>query len=370
MNDWQTYLQSIYYDPKHPGSLTGPKKLYEAIRAEGKYTLSLAKIKTWLKGQETYTMTRQVRRKFPRRHYVVEGLDSRWQSDLMDMIYVSQYNDGIKYLMIVIDIFSRYVWVVPLKSKQAREVTEGMSDLLKKLSRKPKVFQSDSGSEYKNHVFKAMLKRQGIVQLFALNETKASLAERVIKTLKMRLYRYMLKHVTYRYLDVLDKVVASYNRTQHRSLGRSPASVDRDNESEVRLDQYLIRKKTKAPKLKQTFTFKEGDTVRVSHLRRAFDREYQEKWSGEIFTIEKRYWSQGHDVYRLKDYGGESIEGTFYASELQKVTELPDQEYRIQEVLKKRTIRKQKQVLVKWWHWPKKYNSWIPEADIRHYQTL
>ncbi|XP_041356614.1 uncharacterized protein LOC121373884 [Gigantopelta aegis] len=368
MSRWERYLESIYYDVKHPGSYAGPSKLYQAVKAEGKFKIPLTRIKSWLKGQETYTMTHQVRRKFPRNTYVVEGLDSHWQSDLMNMVSLAKYNDGVRYLMVIIDLFSRYLWVLPLKSKTGNDVVETLTEFWKLESRKPKLFQSDSGSEYKNHKVKALLKSHGITQLFALNETKASYAERVIKTIKMRLYRYMLKNFTYKYMDVLEKVVYSYNHTKHRMLGQTPASVNQTNEGEVRLSQYLIKPKKAIHKKK--FTFNIGDKVRVSHLRDTFDREYQEKWSGEIFTIEKRYWSQGKDLYKLKDWGGDAIDGTFYAAELQTVTENPDQLYRIQDIVKRRTRNKQKEVLVKWLHWPMKYNSWIPEADVVRYQAV
>ncbi|XP_041355481.1 uncharacterized protein LOC121373099 [Gigantopelta aegis] len=185
----------------------------------------------------------------------------------------------------------------------------------------------------------------------------------------MRLYRYMLKNFTYKYVDVLEKVIYSYNHTKHRMLGQTPASVNQTNEEEVRLSQYLIKPKKIIHK-KTKFTFSVGDKVRVSHLRGTFDREYQEQWSGEIFIIERRYWSQSHYLYKLKDWGGDPIEGTFYAAELQKVTENPDQLYHIQDIIKKRTRNKQKEVLVQWFHWPKKYNSWIPEADVVRYQTV
>ncbi|XP_041376897.1 uncharacterized protein LOC121389368 [Gigantopelta aegis] len=193
MSQWEQYLESLYYDAKHPGSYAGPVKLYQAVKAEGKFKIPLAHIKKWLKGQETYTMTHQVRRKFPRNTYVVEGIDSHWQSDLMDMVSLAKYNDGVRYVMVIIDLFSRYVWVIPLKSKTGKDVVDALTEFWKSESRKPKLFQSDSGSEYKNHRVKALLKSHDITQLFTLNETKASYAERVIKTIKMRLYRYMLK---------------------------------------------------------------------------------------------------------------------------------------------------------------------------------
>ena len=180
----------------------------------------------------------------------------------------------------------------------------------------------------------------------------------------------MLKNAKYRYIDVLDKVIGSYNRTKHRMLGQSPYSVklNKQNESEVRLNQHRVKRKPNVNKLqKGKFSFKIGDKVRVSHLRQTFDREYREGWSGELFTITRRYWSQNHDLYKLNDWGGDPIDGTFYSAELQSVIENPDQEYRIQDVVKKRTLNKRKEVLVKWHHWPKKYNSWILESDVRNF---
>ncbi len=371
MTPWEEYLESIYYDPKHPGSYAGPNKLYQAVKDDDKFKIGLFRIKKWLKGQETYTMTRSVRRKFSRNRYVVEGLDTHWQSDLMDMTSLSKHNDGIRYLMVIIDLFSRFLWVYPLQTKHGKVIEHVLSSHFETQSRKPKLFQSDSGSEYKNSLVKQLLKKLGIVQLFSLNETKAAYAERVIKTVKMRLYKYMLKNAKYRYIDVLDKVVGSYNSTKHRMLGQSPSSVNKQNESEVRLNQHLLKRKPSVTKnQKRKFSFKIGDKVRVSHLRQMFDREYREGWSGELFTITRRYWSQNHDLYKLNDWGGDPIDGTFYSAELQSVTENPDQEYRIQDIVKKRTRQKKTELLVKWLHWPKRYNSWIPEEDVRQYGGL
>jgi transposase InsO family protein len=344
MKPWEEYLTSIYYDPKHPGSYAGPKKLYEAVKASGKFKIGTRRIKQWLKSQETYTMTRHARRKFPRNTYEVPGIDNHWQSDLMDMIKLSSYNDGVKYLMIIIDLFSRYLWILPLKSKTSKEVTDVLNHFWLKEKRSPQLFQSDSGTEYKNRTLKSLLKSKNIHQLFSLNETKSPYAERVIKTIKMKLYRYMLKNFTNRYIDVLDDTVKSYNNTKHRMLGQTPISVNKNNETEVRLSQYLIKKPMIKVSTKRKFTFKVHDKVRVSHLKQTFDREYEEKWSGEIFTIERRYWSQKRDLYKLNDWSGEPIEGTFYSVELQKVVEDPDQEYRIQDIVKKELVKRKRKL--------------------------
>ena len=98
-----------------------------------------------------------------------------------------------------------------------------------------------------------------------------------------------------------------------------------------------------------------------------FDKEYTEKWSGEIFTVINRKLNQNIPMYELKDYNNEVIEGFFYESELQLVYIDADVMYKIEEILKKRKNKSgQVEVLVKWKGWPSKFNSWIPENQIEN----
>ena len=97
------------------------------------------------------------------------------------------------------------------------------------------------------------------------------------------------------------------------------------------------------------------------------DREYSQKWTGELFKIDTRFRREGVPVYTILDWDGERVEGTFYEPELQPVTIDPTTEYRVEKILKRRVRNKRKEVLVRWLHWPKKYDSWIPEADVKDY---
>ena len=103
----------------------------------------------------------------------------------------------------------------------------------------------------------------------------------------------MLKNRTQRYIDVLQDVVYSYNHTVHRSLGQSPASITKDNEGESRLEQYLLRQGKVKRSIKQKkvskkkYNYEIYQTVRLSHVRSVFFREYSQKWTGEIFKIQK-----------------------------------------------------------------------------------
>ena len=97
------------------------------------------------------------------------------------------------------------------------------------------------------------------------------------------------------------------------------------------------------------------------------DRDYSQKWTGELFKIDTRFRREGVPVYTILDWDGERVDGTFYEPELQPVTIDPTTEYRVEKILKRRVRNKRKEVLVRWLHWPKKYDSWIPEADVKDY---
>ena len=368
MTDWKEYLSSLYFNPKLPSSYLGPEKLYQFVKSQGQFKIGRRRIRQWLQDQEAYSLTRGARRKYTRSRVIVAGLNSQWDADLMDMVDLAKQNDGVKYVLVAIDIFSRFAHCQPIKSKRGEDVLQALKVIMSG-THQPKSMRTDRGQEFRNKQVNAYLKSQHIHHFYALNtETKANYAERLIKTLKHKLFRYMLKNRTQRYIDVLQDVVYSYNHTVHRSLGQSPASITKDNEGESRLKQYLLRRdKAKRSERQKKYKYKIDQTVRLSHVRSIFDREYSQKWTGEIFKIHTRFRREGVPVYTILDWDGDRVEGTFYESELQAVNVDLSTEYHIEKIVKRRVRNKQKEVLVRWLHWPKKYDSWIPEAEVKDY---
>ena len=375
MTDWKEYLASIYFDPKHPGSFAGPDKLYKTVKAEGKFKIGKYRISKWLRDQDAYSLTKGVIRKFSRSRVIVEGLDSQWDVDLMDMKDLASQNDGQRYVLVAIDIFSRFARCIPTKSKSAKDVKEAFEKLLIG-PRHPKVIRKDLGKEFNNREVSRLLAERGIRHFSAQNtEIKANYVERLIKTLKHRVYRYFIKHKTQRYVNVLQDIVDSYNNTVHSSLGRTPASIDANNEQESRYEQYVLRQKRVSRRHKsikslkpRRYVFKLGQVVRVSHIRNVFDREYSQKWTGELFKVKGRFRREELPVYQIEDWSGDDVEGTFYEPELQAVNVDDNKEYYVEKILKKRTRYKRREVLVRWQYWPKKYDSWIPEVDLKNYR--
>ena len=119
MDDWKTYLSSIYFDSNNPASFSGPEKLYQYVKAQGKYNIGRHRIRKWLQDQESYSLTRGARRRFIRSRVIVEGVDSQWDIDLMDMVNLQKHNEGVKYILIVLMSFLVFFMLNPLRVNEA-----------------------------------------------------------------------------------------------------------------------------------------------------------------------------------------------------------------------------------------------------------
>ena len=352
------YLSSVYYDPKRAGGLGGVDRLYKDVRKEGKFEISRMEIKKWLMKQDTYTLHKPMRRNFKRNRVIVGGIDQQWQMDLADMQSMQKFNDGYRYLLVCIDVFSKYAWVVPLKNKTGPSLVEAFKVILSS-GRKPEKIMTDQGTEFLNRHFRALMKEEDIELYNTYNETKASIVERLIRTLKTKMWRYFTAKKTLRYIDTLQDLVYSYNHSVHRSIKVKPAEVRTENEKQVWHTLYHNHTVKKSPKYK----FKVGDQVRISKIKGKFEKGYLPNFSKEIFTISKQI-PRDPPVYKIKDYDGEELKGTFYDKELQKVIK-QDDVYEVEKILKKRGRGKNVQYLVKFLGYSNKFNLWLPASQIK-----
>lgn len=187
---YQDYLNSIYYDPTQAASYSGVEKLYRAVRKEGRFVISRKKINEWLLKQEDYAVHREERGKFKRRRVVSPYVDYQWDVDTANMEYYKKQNDGYTYLLLAVDILSKFVWTVALRTKTGKERVQAVKQIFAQ-GRKPLNITSDKGTEFSNKDVKKFLKEQNVNYFVTQNVVKASYAERAIKTIKGRLVRYM-----------------------------------------------------------------------------------------------------------------------------------------------------------------------------------
>jgi len=170
----------------------------------------------------------------------------------------------------VVDVLSKYAWVEPLKDKTGKAVTAAFERILKRAKgRRPLRLQTDAGKEFYNRVFQSWLTGKKIHHFSTKEDTKASVVERLNRTLKERVYRYFTARNTYRYVDALPALMQGYNVSKHRSIGMAPAQVKWSNQH--RVWQRLYRKRL-APRVRPQW--KPGDRVRLQKQHRAFDKGY------------------------------------------------------------------------------------------------
>ena len=360
--DKKTLIEKIYYGLSKSGAYVGPDKLYRVLKSKGISNIGKHTVRKWLHNQDDYSLRKEVRHSFRKARVVVSGIDDQFDMDLADVSNIADENDGIKYLLFVIDIFSKYLWIEPLQNKTAKNVVKALQKILNK--RKCNKVRSDAGGEFNNNIMKTFLKNEGIYYFTTLNsDTKANIVERVIKTIKNMMYRYFTKLRTHKYIDVLQDIVNSYNATPHKSLNNiAPKDVNKTNEADIWAYMYL---KPKPIKMKaRKYRFKINDMVRLSRVNMIFDRSYDEHFTREIFKIRKRFRMQAIPMYRIKDFMNEPIKGNFYESELQKVDKDENTLWYIEKKIRKRKRNGQVQWLVKFEGWPDKYNQWMNENDI------
>lgn len=359
----QKLIESYYFNPQKAGSFTSPSKLLESLNSNERMpNVKLKDLKNTLRKYDSYTLHKPVRRNFKRSKILTKGLNDMYEADLMDMSNISKSNSGINFILVLIDAFSRKLWVEPLKSKNAKEVLLAFEKLIQ-LAGKPRRIRTDAGGEFKNKLLQNYFNKNKIEHYIGHSEAKASIAERVIRTLKKKIYKYLTHKETNKYINALDDLVNSYNKTYHRALKTSPDKVQPQNEKKIWKRLYLPTL-TKAPKPNN---LSKGDKVRISKLRSAFPKGYLQGWTDEFFNIHKVIKSIPYR-YLLKDLAGEEIEGSFYEAELEKVDKEEDAEYLIEEIKKARGKGKNREYFVKFKGWPEKFNSWVKAKDVKDIQ--
>ncbi|KAJ8981998.1 hypothetical protein NQ317_013652 [Molorchus minor] len=290
---------------------------------------------------------RTARRNFSRRRTIIKALHDLWQADLAEMQPYAHENKGMRYILVVIDCYSKYVWTRPLRNKTGIEVTSAMGDIIHKAGISPSNLQTDNGTEFYNKHFFALMKSWNINHYSTFSTKKAAIVERVIRTLKTWFYIEFSARGSYKWLDILPTITRKYNNKIHRTINMRPSEVT----STTLLEAYSHPKVALKPK------YLVNDVVRISKYKGVFDKGFTANFSTELFRIVKVNITNP-TTYLLEDMNGQQIKGCFYEHELQK-TKYPDI-YLVEKVLKKNKNK----VYVKWLGFSKGHNSWIEETAI------
>ena len=357
-------LNKIYHDPSSVGSFGGVNILFRELKNRSACSdIKASIVKNWLRTNPVYTLHKPVRRNFPRVPIVVDRPGKQWQIDLIDVGSIKDQNDGNTFILSAIDAFSRKAYLQPIKNKSALEVLDGFKHIYENSGENIEVLQSDQGKEFYNTKFQAYLRSKHI-ELFSTlgSETKAAIVERFHRTILERVYRYFSLVGKKRYVDVLQKFVDSYNDTPHRTLGFiAPNAVTENNREEIVKALYGTHKVTYAFRRLNKERFKPGQFVRLSLLKKTFEKGFLQSWSSEVYkvlTVENT--EDGSQLYVVEDLKAEPIKGRFYPWQLQSVDYSEDELVHVQEVK-----RKNGKVLVHYVGWNKKFDEWVTLAKYK-----
>ena len=269
-------------------------------------------------------MHKRVINKYQRRMVYTSGIDEIWTADLITLNrkeYVKQ-NDNYKYILTVMDTFSRYSWIRVTRTKDKETIANAFLDVIKKSERKCKRLWTDNGGEFLNKHFENTLKRLKISRYTTKSPLKAIMIDCYNQTIMNKLAALFTQRGNYRYIDVIHSIVNKYNHSYHSSIKMTPTEASKpSNEALVyynlydkrRREQYLQNKKAK---------FKINDRVRIIRSKKHFQKGYDKRWSNEIYLIYKVLDFTLPPTYKIKEIleNGKYkyISRNFYENELQK----------------------------------------------------
>ena len=215
----------------------------------------------------------------------MNSIDEIWTANLIDMQAFSIDHNGIKYLLIVFDVFSKFVWIIPLKRKTGQEVANAFCRILRE--RRPSKMWVDKGGEFYNKDV------QKLVELYSTeNEEKSCVMERINRTIKEKMFKYFSTNNTIKLVDVLDLLVDQYNNTIHSLIKMTPKEASRkEKENKVWRNLYPeFGGKTLASQ------FSIGDHVRITKKKKTFDKGYTQRWTEDVFKNFKNSFDHFSDI--------------------------------------------------------------------------
>ena len=360
LTDTDKILGQIYFDPGHVAGFKGKNKLKNVVKHKVK-SLDVSK---WLQATDSYTLHRSVKRRFPRQKFLTSGRNYQWQADLADMTQLSKWNDNVRYLLCVIDTFSRKLYIRPVLTKNGQDVARQFQNILNATDSKVHELITDRGKEFYNTQFNHVLKLNNIKHFSTFSqEIKAGMIERAIKTIKSQICRFITHSNHQRYVDKLDDFVHSYNSSVHSALGMSPYEAQQPEHSEE-LWQKQYTPDPPITQSKKNSALIKGDRVRLSKYATTFHRGFLPNWSDEIFVITEVRQTIPI-TYIVEDENGEQIQGTFYKEELQRVL-IKDNVYKIEKVIGQKKVNGKIKLLVRWKGYGPEFDSYIDKKDLIH----
>lgn len=302
-------ISETYYSPNSSVCFSSIPKVHNELKSQG---ISKKSVENFLLKQDVFTTHRSAKHKFKRRQVMTPGINYLWQGDLIVLDKIQHQNSGFRYILTLIDTFTRKARAIPLKKKDGHSVATVLDQVFQ--IEHPFHFEVDNGREFYCAPVKKVCEKYNVKMYSNYSEIGAAFVERFNRTLMSRLQKYMDYKKSKRYIDVLSEIVDSYNNSKNRITTFTPNSINKFNEMDVWLNAY---KKLYSSR-KSIKQMNVGDTVRVKIAKGTFSKGYTRKYSDSLFTISKVLPTYP-PTYKLVDSDMDALNGSFYAQELSLV---------------------------------------------------
>ena len=357
------------FKSKTIGNFGGVKSLQNSAKRVKNVKIKEEDVKRFLEAEDGYTLNREVRKPSSTKKVIVGGPSQLHQADLMDMSSLKEWNNGVTFLLLIIDVFSKYIWIRPLQNKSNKEVLNALKSVYTSEKDFPSFFSTDKGLEFRGKMIQNFFKEHSVQYFNSQGNTKAQFAERMIRTLKHKIFVYMTTYHTRSYLSILQTLAYTINHTQNRATGTYPANVSTANAKKVYFHMYgptfpdVVKKILPTKEQIKNIKLEVGDYVRIGINKGIFEKRYDQTFSNEVFQI-KKVKLTNPIMYVLEDLLNEEISGKFYSEELQKVDKNSVVFY-VESILKEYEKNGTKLALVHWKYYGDKFDSVVPLRSIR-----
>ena len=347
------------YYSSEPHSYGGKYRLYNRFKRKNI-------VDDALKKNDVYTRFKQHRKsKFYSPIYV------HWKRQLFQSDVVFFTNDllvkaanGYRYLFTTIDVFTKMAWVYPMKQNNAKTVKKCFQDIFSKCGRKPDNVNSDRGSELVGKEVSNFLKEEKIHHYLSYSDRKCPVVERFNLTIQRLLYKIMTQENSYNWTQFLNQAMKIYLNRIHRTIQMTPNQGEKE-ENQLKLSRIYFEKYKKVEGNKKKPKFKIGERVRIWNERLKFQRGYHESFTREHFSITDVLTNLPVPRYKLSDYNGENIIGSFFEDEIVSYSPDEDALYHVEKILKTKGKGRKKQHFVKFVGWSNSHNAWINASDVK-----
>lgn len=363
--DQKDKIIKLWQDPNFQGSFTGAETFRQSLKTVG-INISSTNLLKILKEIPSYFAQLKPRRRFKRRKFDLYGVGT-FQ---MDIAVMPLFN-GIRYFLLLIDIFSHRVWCLPLKKKTKEEVVESLTKILSSIDYKVNIVYSDTGLEFRH--LGQFFENQKILHRFKYGDSKCSFAEKSIHTIKLRLFALMRSLKTENWPSFLEKVVQNYNKLKQKSLKNHSPDEFQSHVDDVLLPDVIKqpnfeiqienqRKYEENPNLPQVGSY---CFLAKNVTSRSFEKSY-DLLKGQLFQIRRVLAGYEPRLYQLQNLKGVKFPGYYYSPQLifQKFGPQKGNFFQVEKIKNKRKRKGVTEYLVSYKGYDKSFDTWVKDIDL------